>query len=122
MNNTLPPGHSQLQISVTLRHRKQVNDTTVVTFNSEPSEAALARYLEWTQVIAAKTCQPDIRWRDVKAEMPDADETVLVFHPREDEPVWFGYFDGDEWRDVNGETRPVTHWAPMPEPPKHPGR
>lgn len=50
-------------------------------------------------------------------EMPDADETVLVHCPKEDEPVWLGFFDGEDWRTVDVECIEVTHWMPLPEPP-----
>ncbi len=43
----LPQGHSQLEVRVTLRHRSQVNDTMIVTFETEPTEEALKRYREW---------------------------------------------------------------------------
>ena len=49
---------------------------------------------------------------------PDADTTVLIHCPDADEPVWLGWFDGENWYavDSSGPLK-VTHWAPMPEPP-----
>jgi hypothetical protein len=51
--------------------------------------------------------------------MPDDDETVLVFAPTADDPVWLGFHDGaDGWRYVDASLAPgVTCWAPMPEGP-----
>jgi hypothetical protein len=47
----LPTGTSQLEIKVTLRHRRQVNDTFSVTFDVEASDAAKERYLRWVKLI-----------------------------------------------------------------------
>lgn len=68
--------------------------------------------------IATKQTQ----WIAVADRLPNDDEIVLVLCPRESEPVWLGYIDGDtgEWRDVSAawiETG-VTHWMPLPESPK----
>jgi hypothetical protein len=57
-------------------------------------------------------------WRACIDEMPDSDETVMIYHPDSDEPVWMGYHDGDQWRSVEATTVPVSHWRPLPEPPK----
>ena len=52
--------------------------------------------------------------------LPDAEETVLVFCPEGSDPVWLGFFDGEDWREVSGEIlNPTpTHWATMPDGPK----
>jgi len=55
----------------------------------------------------------EMAWRAVDSAMPDSDETVIVFAPVADEPVWLGYHDGYEWRDVSGEKIEVTHWRPL---------
>lgn len=57
-----------------------------------------------------------IEWRACRVELPDADTTVHVFMPGDDEPVWLGYFDDEdgEWKSVDGFTiGMVTWWAPM---------
>lgn len=57
-----------------------------------------------------------ITWRPVAEGLPDSDITVLVAIDTttpHSEPVWLGYLDGDEWRDVEGDVITVTHWAPM---------
>ena len=56
-------------------------------------------------------------WTNINDEMPDADMMVLVACPECDEPVWLGYFDGDEWRTADGGVVTVTHWMDLPEPP-----
>ena len=57
------------------------------------------------------------KWRAVADEMPDSDQTVMIHHAEEDEPVWMGYHDGETWRLVDGNRCAVTHWMPLPEPP-----
>jgi hypothetical protein len=53
----LPTGTSQLEIKVTLRHRRQVNDTFSVTFDVEASDAAKERYLRWMKLCTMEaTC------------------------------------------------------------------
>lgn len=64
-----------------------------------------------------------IEWRDAHKEKPDAEQTVMIYVPTSDEPVWFGWFDGASlWYDVSGAViggkASVTHWAPMPEGPR----
>jgi len=51
--------------------------------------------------------------------MPDDDIIVLIATPEGSEPVWLGYFSGDdrEWRTVEGDTIEVTFWQHLPEPP-----
>lgn len=58
-------------------------------------------------------------WKTIADEMPDSDETVLVFSKEADEPVWLGYWDSENdcWRAVDGSKIEVTHWAKMPEGP-----
>ena len=49
---------------------------------------------------------------------PDAGETVLVFVPSADEPIDFGYRDGEEWccENLDSEGKgEVKAWAHMPE-------
>jgi hypothetical protein len=64
-----------------------------------------------------------MKWIDVNKQMPDADETVLLYMPEADgDPVWPGYFEyyGD-WQWLLADGMPagnVTHWMPFPEPPE----
>lgn len=61
-----------------------------------------------------------ITWRRLQDAMPDADLTVLLFMPTdEDCPAWPGYWDGEIWRLADGMPAPnVVAWADMPEGPK----
>jgi hypothetical protein len=58
-------------------------------------------------------------WTPVSEQLPDADLSVLIATDTSvhHEPVWVGYFDGETWREVNGEPAFVTHWMPFPDPP-----
>lgn len=56
-------------------------------------------------------------WKDAAIELPDADRTVLIHTPGEDEPVFLGYLDGVEWRNIHNEEVAVAHWAELPEAP-----
>lgn len=64
-----------------------------------------------------------MNWIDANEEMPEAEETVLIYMPEADsEPIWPGYFDyyGDHcWLLADGMPAPrVTHWMHFPFPPK----
>jgi len=58
-------------------------------------------------------------WISVADEQPDDGQTVLIYCPDADEPVWMGYFDSevDAWRDVDATRCRPSHWAPLPERP-----
>ncbi len=56
-------------------------------------------------------------WKDAAIELPDADLTVLICTPEGDEPVFLGYLDGVDWRNIHNEVVTVTHWADLPEAP-----
>lgn len=58
-----------------------------------------------------------IQWVDSQQQLPDDTATVLINHPSEDEPVWLGYHEADQWYWVDGQQIPhgwVTHWADLP--------
>ncbi|MEY5101112.1 MAG: hypothetical protein RJA36_3831 [Pseudomonadota bacterium] len=59
-----------------------------------------------------------IQWQ-LLPKLPDADTTVLVFIPADNDPVWIGFFDGAEWLNVEGQAfkHPVTAWADFPAGP-----
>jgi hypothetical protein len=69
----------------------------------------------------AGVSQETINWVESHRELPDADTTVLIFGPGLNDPVWLGYFSGDEWHAADGaQLSPdftITHWAPMPAGP-----
>ena len=56
-------------------------------------------------------------WTRCEDDLPDADQTVMIYDPDEDEPVWVGYLDGETWRTAEGNRAAVTHWMPMPKGP-----
>lgn len=49
--------------------------------------------------------------------MPDGDITVQLFDEDADEPVWPGYYDGNDWIYVDGHIATPTRWAYMPTGP-----
>lgn len=62
-----------------------------------------------------------IVWHPISASrMPDSDLTVQLFDESSDEPVWPGYFDGEQWIYVDGNVAHPTHYADMPIGPKKP--
>ena len=67
------------------------------------------------RILAA--AQPSIEfldWKDVAAEMPDDDITVLLDFDNAD--PWPGWHEDGQWFDVSGaEVEHVTRWADMPE-------
>ena len=57
---SLPKGYSQLEVKATLRHRGQVNDSVSVTFEIEPTEDAMTRYLDWLHKITSEQTTPPL--------------------------------------------------------------
>ncbi len=56
-----------------------------------------------------------ITWHAAVDTIPDADTTVLIQSAHMDPPVWMGYFDGIDWRNIEGfVVRQVTHWTDIP--------
>jgi len=60
-----------------------------------------------------------VLWKNVDAEMPDDETSVLVYTPADAEPVWIGFHADGKWRCPGGIplSFAVTHWAHLPEPP-----
>jgi hypothetical protein len=58
-------------------------------------------------------------WTNCSDQLPDTDTTVMTFEPDSVEPIWPGYWDGEEWMDIITNT-PIhpTHWMDFPEPPE----
>lgn len=118
----LPKGQSQLEVKATLRTRSLPNDEVKVTFDVEPSAAGFRRYTDWASFILNQHVSGGpsaLRWKRCEDVMPDSDETVMVHHPGEDEPVWIGYHDGEVWRYIDGAQCGVTHWMELPAPPRN---
>lgn len=61
-----------------------------------------------------------IAWHVPADEMPDADTTVLLHVPEsEDDPVWPGFWDGEQWRyadamPLSARGHEVAHWGSFP--------
>ena len=64
-----------------------------------------------------------ITWIPVTERLPDEDETVLIYAPTSDEPVWLGFMSvyTGHWYDADDgyrmTSRAVTHWAAIPKGP-----
>lgn len=58
-----------------------------------------------------------ICWLPVTQHLPDADRTVMIYAPEASEPVWLGYYDGEQWVAVDGMPVIPTHWCEMPKGP-----
>lgn len=63
------------------------------------------------------TYEEVLTWHRPADKMPDDDQTVMIHTPTSDEPVWFGWFDGEVWNSVEGFqlSAEVRAWAPVPE-------
>lgn len=64
-----------------------------------------------------------MEWISVKDKMPnDGCDVIIAFKWRGGQSNWseIGRYDElkDEWYNGDGNLREVTHWMPLPEPPK----
>ena len=58
------------------------------------------------------------KWVDVMDDIPTSEDDVLVLIGGKDADVgWFNGYDGN-WRTYGCIAGEVTHWMPLPEPPK----
>lgn len=59
------------------------------------------------------------KWIAVTDFLPDTDTTVMTYEEESIEPIWPGYFDGEQWMDIaGGKLMAVTHWMAFPDPPE----
>ena len=60
----------------------------------------------------------ELDWREAH-EFPPPGNTVLIHVPSDDEPVWFGFWDGRRWHYIEGlpVRAEVRHWSRVPAPP-----
>lgn len=59
-----------------------------------------------------------MRWIPVTESLPDSETTVMTFVPDSNEPVWPGYYSGEQWMDLQGyrmDVDSVTHWMDFPD-------
>ena len=61
--------------------------------------------------VAALRDQDEMRWIPVTEQLPDVGRVVLIYS--ETDGVCVDYYDGDSFGYYY-----VTHWMPLPEPPK----
>lgn len=65
------------------------------------------------------TMQETITWHDVRRELPDHTNTVLVQTTLQEDPVRLGFHDEHGWHlaDFPGSSITVTAWAEIPTGP-----
>lgn len=62
-----------------------------------------------------------ITWSTVDEKLPPLEQTVLLsMAENPDDPVWLGWWTGEEWHFIDGmiadqETHKVVAWAVMPQ-------
>ena len=58
-------------------------------------------------------------WIPVSESLPDDDIVVLIACSDADGPVWLGFHEDEIWVNIEGrDIQSVTHWMPLPEPPR----
>lgn len=93
----------------------------------EEQEPLLGPCAEKVLSAAADMLEQDAKkasWISVKDRMPEDDATYLVYGRNGYGIVFAVYYGDGEWLtcdDLTNITRFVTHWMPMPEPPKENG-
>ena len=82
--------------------------------------AAMAGSLIANGVTFAKDINAHSKWIPVSERLPKRNEKVLVCDAREDYvSIWENFDDGLWFGDeITWATEDITHWMPMPEPPK----
>ena len=94
--------------------RDRIMGTLSVSMMSMETEAECIAFLD--RCLAADT-NVSSKWISVKDKLPTIGQRVIVC--RKDGRVEQGVRNPNDWWKVFGaNTRDVTHWMPMPEPPK----
>lgn len=92
------------------------------TWNSRAAPVSwAAAYADFKDDIdSMPTLTPPNEWISVKDRLPECFEPVLVCREKNGAPhVEQGFKDvGDWWKVYGTRTKYVTHWMPLPEPPK----
>lgn len=87
------------------------------------AQCALRRVKEFAKENAADV-QPVNKWISVKDRLPEIGKSVLIYYPKWDgDEIQVAKLEGDGMMfDICGEfnigTGVITHWMPLPEPPK----
>jgi len=61
-------------------------------------------------VVPQRDFEETISWNPVSS-LPDSDLTVQLFDENCNEPVWPGYFDGEQWLYADGSVAHPSSWA-----------
>lgn len=87
--------------------------------------ATAAQYIRgYIKRVPVADVQPVKRWISVKDRLPEIGKSVLIYYPKWDgDEIQVAKLEGDEMMfDICGEfnigTGAITHWMPLPEPPK----
>lgn len=85
---------------------------------------AYATAADMIKLMDAADVQPVNQWISVKDRLPETGKSVLIYYPKWDgDEIQVAKLEGDGMMfDICGEfnigTGVVTHWMPLPEPPK----
>lgn len=98
------------QLEADLMQSQQANAGLEIMLNAAQMDA-----VTWKRKYEA--AQP--KWISVKERLPDQLEDVLAFN-RNVNITWFSvaYVDRKQWWSAGRMVHHVTHWMPLPEPPK----
>ncbi len=60
------------------------------------------------------------QWISVKDRLPETFEDVLVFNSNEETVITIGFYYELKWHvyEIHDFSEQITHWMPLPEPPK----
>lgn len=102
-------------------YRKHAPDLTADIARFEDAAALIDTYRAGLALVEPHpTMRAElIRWVRVEDQLPDAEETVLLWREGDDFP-WMGYLNGKQWFSAEGfvfRFPSVTHWARMPTGP-----
>lgn len=108
---------------------RQLNATCLATdcdnYNGVRCRAcAYADAMDFIDAIPAADVQPVDRWISVNERLPEIGKSVLIYYPKWDgDEIQVAKLESDRMMfDICGEfnigTGVVTHWMPLPEPPK----
>ncbi len=101
--------------------------TSSITCEECPYNGQTSLCFNNLKIIAADMLEQDAKktsWISVKDRMPEDDATYLVYGRNGYGIVFAVYYGDGEWLtcdDLTNITRFVTHWMPLPEPPKENG-
>ena len=90
-------------------------------YTSGPHWSTLARFTllfdEYEKAIArAEVAEAMVQWIPVEERLPEERVSVICSHERTNAVEMAYYVDGHWWQD--GRIVIVTHWMPLPDPPK----